>query len=114
MGVGSENRNLLAAPAHHDRARLAALSRYEILDTPAEEAFDRITQLASTLFNVPIVLISLVDKNRQWCKSCYGLHTRETLVEHFSSEQIFDLLEVGSGLGTPPLVAAELTHRGGG
>jgi PAS domain S-box-containing protein len=61
-----------------EEARLAALSRYEILDTPAEEAFDRITQLASTIFNVPIVLITLVDKHRQWFKSCFGLGTRET------------------------------------
>jgi PAS domain S-box-containing protein len=45
---------------------------------PPEAAFDRITQLASTIFKVPIVLISLVDRDRQWFKSCYGLDTRET------------------------------------
>ena len=61
-----------------EEARLATLSRYEVLDTPPEAAFDRITQLASTIFKVPIVLISLVDRNRQWFKSCYGLDTRET------------------------------------
>lgn len=61
-----------------EEARLATLSRYEILDTPLEAAFDRITQLASTLFDVPVVLISLVDKDRQWFKSCYGLDMRET------------------------------------
>jgi PAS domain S-box-containing protein len=66
-----------AAPASEE-ARLASLSRYEILDTPPEEAFDRITQLASTIFSVPIVLITLVDRDRQWFKSCYGLDTRET------------------------------------
>lgn len=49
-----------------EEAQLAALLRYEILDTPSEAAFDRITQLASTIFDVPIVLISLVDKDRQW------------------------------------------------
>ncbi len=58
--------------------RLAALRGLHILDTPGEERFDRITRLAMRLFNVPIVLISLVDTNRQWFKSCYGLGTAET------------------------------------
>lgn len=68
----------IEATVQFEEARLAALAGYEILDTPQEETFDQITQLASTIFNVPIVLISLVDKDRQWFKSCYGLDTRET------------------------------------
>ena len=58
--------------------RLAGLHSLQILDTPNEERFDRITRMAMRLFNVPIVLISLVDTNRQWFKSCYGLGTAET------------------------------------
>ncbi|HGE6050245.1 diguanylate cyclase domain-containing protein [Vibrio cholerae] len=58
--------------------RLRHLNTLAILDTAAEERFDRITRLARRLFNVPIALISLVDENRQWFKSCYGLNVSET------------------------------------
>ena len=58
--------------------RLAALHELRILDTPAEERFDRITRIARDLFNVPIALISLVDVQRQWFKSSTGLDARET------------------------------------
>ncbi|MFE1745945.1 ATP-binding protein [Coleofasciculus sp. H7-2] len=57
--------------------RLEALRRYNILDTPPEESFDRITALAARLFDVPIAIVSLVDKFRAWFKSCYGFDTRE-------------------------------------
>ena len=58
--------------------RLNALDRMELLDTPAEEAFDRITRLAGTVLETPIVLISLIDKSRQWFKSKHGLDADET------------------------------------
>jgi len=58
--------------------RLAALDALGMLDTPPEPAFDRITRIASELFHVPIALVSLVDKDRQWFKSCVGLDVRET------------------------------------
>ncbi|MBW3638124.1 MAG: PAS domain S-box protein, partial [Armatimonadetes bacterium] len=61
-----------------ENARLNELRRYNILDTPPEEAFDRITNLAARAFDVPIALISLVDTNRQWFKSCYGLGFSQT------------------------------------
>ena len=53
--------------------RLAALRRYDILDSPPEGAFDRIAALAAHLFNVPMALISLVDADRIWFKSSQGL-----------------------------------------
>ncbi len=56
-----------------ERARLHALHALRILDTPAEERFDRITRLAAQLFGAPIALINLVDADRQWSKSCVGL-----------------------------------------
>lgn len=62
----------------NEAERLATLERYAILDTPPEAAFDRITSLAVRLFGVPISLVSLVDRERQWFKSCFGLDLRET------------------------------------
>jgi signal transduction histidine kinase/CheY-like chemotaxis protein len=56
-----------------EKGRLAALARYGILDTPAEPEFDRITALAARLFRVPTVAIVLVDVERTWSKSRYGL-----------------------------------------
>ena len=53
--------------------RLKAVKSYEILDTPPDGSFDRITALASKIFNVPIAIISLVDHDRIWFKSSHGL-----------------------------------------
>ncbi len=61
-----------------ETARLAALRRLAILDTPSEERFDRITRIAQRLFDVPIAIVSLVDEDRQWFKSCQGLDVTET------------------------------------
>lgn len=68
-------------PAREDD-RLAALQRYELLDTPAEPAFDQITRLAAKLLKVPVALISLVDRDRQWFKSRIGLPVQETPRHH--------------------------------
>ena len=61
-----------------EEARLNALRSLNVLDTPSEERFDRLTRLAKRMFDVPIALVSLVDKNRQWFKSCLGLNVSET------------------------------------
>ena len=61
-----------------EKRRLEKLNSLNILDTPAEERFDRLTRLAKKMFNVPIALVSLVDENRQWFKSCFGLPVLET------------------------------------
>ena len=61
-----------------EQDRLRALYDLEILDTPIEEAFERITRLVQQLFSVPIVAITLIDKERQWFKSIQGLNIRET------------------------------------
>jgi PAS domain S-box-containing protein len=61
-----------------EQARLAALTALGILDTEPEERFDRITRIATRLFQVPICLISLVDEDRQWFKSRQGLDATET------------------------------------
>lgn len=54
-------------------ARLAAVRRYDILDSPPDGAFDRITALAARRLNVPIAIISIVDEDRIWFKSHHGL-----------------------------------------
>jgi diguanylate cyclase (GGDEF)-like protein len=64
-------------PINED-SRLKTLRSLHILDTPPEERFDRLTRMAKRLFDVPIALVSLVDENRQWFKSCIGLDATET------------------------------------
>lgn len=67
------------APLPRDEEqRLAALHRLGLLDTRPEERFDRLTRLAAALFDVPIALVSLVDRDRQWLKSHHGLTVSET------------------------------------
>ncbi|MEA2517961.1 MAG: hypothetical protein QOF49_41 [Chloroflexota bacterium] len=56
-----------------DVARLAAVAKYDILDTPPDGAFDRITALAARVFDVPIAIVSVVDHDRIWFKSHHGL-----------------------------------------
>jgi len=62
---------------NNELIRLDTLKSLNILDTPAEERFDRLTRLARRMFSVPIALVSLVDENRQWFKSCSGLDGSE-------------------------------------
>lgn len=59
-------------------ARLAELRSLNVLDTIAEERFDRLTRMAKRLFGVDVALVSLVDENRQWFKSCAGMELSET------------------------------------
>lgn len=61
-----------------EATRIGTLRALDILDTAPEERFDRLTRLAKRLFGVPIALVSLVDTNRQWFKSCDGLSATET------------------------------------
>lgn len=62
----------------NETQRLAALYNLHVMDTEAEERFDRITRIAKQLFHVPIALISLVESDRQWFKSKQGLAACET------------------------------------
>ncbi|MDQ3066719.1 MAG: GAF domain-containing protein [Actinomycetota bacterium] len=61
----------------NEDARLDAVRRYDILDTPPDGAFDRITALAARLFDVPISIISIVDHDRIWFKSAHGIDAEE-------------------------------------
>lgn len=70
----------MKAPPNPDNElqRLDALYQCLILDTAPDERFDRITRLCQTLLECPICVVSLVDAERQWFKSIYGLDARET------------------------------------
>jgi diguanylate cyclase (GGDEF)-like protein len=62
----------------NENARINTLHSLNVLDTSAEERFDRLTRLAKRMFSVPIAVVSLVDTDRQWFKSCIGLSVSET------------------------------------
>ena len=70
------------APAYpvpsNEEARLSALAAFHLLDTPPEQEFDRLAELAARLFKVPIVLISLLDRDRQFLKARVGMDVCET------------------------------------
>ena len=63
---------------HNETQRLNALAEYNILDTLSEAEFDDITGIAAQICGMPISLITLLDQNRQWFKSKYGLEVPET------------------------------------
>ncbi|MCG3126593.1 MAG: Sensor histidine kinase RcsC [Phycisphaerae bacterium] len=72
-----------AAPIPPDEhARLAALRRLAILDSPPEKVFDRIVALVARLLNVPIAAISLIDTHREWLKAAVGPARLELPREH--------------------------------
>ena len=72
MGSGEQS----PLPAD-EPARLEAVRRYDVLDTPPDGAFDRVTALAARLFDVPISIISIVDHDRIWFKSHHGIDATE-------------------------------------
>jgi predicted PurR-regulated permease PerM/methylmalonyl-CoA mutase cobalamin-binding subunit len=67
---------MLPAPTPpNEEERLAELTGLNLLDTPTEAEFDRVTERLTKLFKVPIALLTLIDKDRQWFKSQTGLPT---------------------------------------
>jgi diguanylate cyclase (GGDEF)-like protein len=67
----------LPAAEFDEATRLEALSRYDVLDSPHEEAFDRLARLIQNIFGVKIAIVSMIDAHRQWYKSCFGLENAE-------------------------------------
>lgn len=65
-----------------EQRRLENIERLDVLDTPREEAFDRITRLAQKMFQVPIAVVTIIDGHRSWFKSCFGLEGTEAPREH--------------------------------
>ena len=62
----------------NESERITELGRYEILDTPPEDEFDELTELAALICKTPIAAITLVARDRQWFKSITGLDLKET------------------------------------
>lgn len=60
-----------------EAGRLEALDRFDVMDTPREEAFDRITRLIRDIFDLPVAIVSMIDGHRQWYKAYEGLENRE-------------------------------------
>jgi GAF domain-containing protein len=69
------NNSAISPP--NEETRIAALRKYEILDTPPDGSFDDLTALAAKVFNVPIAIVSLVDTDRIWFKSHHGLEIEQ-------------------------------------
>ncbi len=67
-----------AALPQNEEDRLKAVYRLGLLDTPAEERFDRHTRIAAAAFDAPIALVTLIDRDRQWYKSHLGFDFSET------------------------------------
>jgi len=69
----------LTVPVSEESSRLSTLQAMNLLDSDYNDpAFDRFTAMAKRLFRVPIALISLIDADRQWFKSCIGLDVHQT------------------------------------
>ena len=78
MAIQADVGTLETAAAKRERERLTELRRYDILDSPPEQQFNRIASLARVLFDTPIAAITLVDHDRQWFKASIGLDTQQT------------------------------------
>ncbi len=88
--------------AENEAKRLAALHAMEVIGTPREVAFDRLTQLVATALDVPMAALSLVDEDRQWFKSSIGFCIQETpRNESFCAHTI---------LSSQPLVVEDALH----
>lgn len=66
-----------AVLASDEEQRLAAVRRYNILDTEPDDAFDRIAHLATRMLHVPVALVSIIDADREWFKATHGIQIRQ-------------------------------------
>ena len=93
-------------PIVTDAKRLAALETYNILDTPPEPEFDDIVALTREICEVPVAIISLIGKERQWFKARVGLEERETPI---AVSLCTHALAAGTTLVIPDLTVDERT-----
>ncbi len=109
----------MAPIPENEEHRLAVLKGYRVLDSASERSFDEITQLAASICDTPISLLTFIDRDRQWIKSNRGLSISETSREvAFCSHAIMDseLFEVEDALNDNrfaknPLVTADPNIR---
>jgi sigma-B regulation protein RsbU (phosphoserine phosphatase) len=71
--VGAQHPPYVDQATSAEERRLAAVRRYEILDRPRDDAYQRIASLAATIFGTPIASVSIVDEDRVWFAACQGL-----------------------------------------
>lgn len=102
-----------------EQARLEAIRRYDILDTPPDGAFDRVTALAARFCDVPIATITIVDEDRIWFKSAHGIEVQQigrdpglcaSAIIHDEPHVVTDAIEDPRTLDNP-LVRGELGLR---
>jgi GAF domain-containing protein len=100
---------------YNEQARIKALYSYNLLDTPPDGSFDKMTKLAAKLFNIPIAIITLVDTDRIWFKSKYGLDVNQIgrdpglCASAILSDEVYLVEDARNDLRTltNPLVAGE-------
>jgi phosphoribosyl 1,2-cyclic phosphodiesterase len=104
----------LAAPLPPDEeTRLSALEALDLLDTDAEDRFDRFTDQACEQFGVPIALITLVDRDRQWFKSRRGIDQAQSPRDQsFCAHTILgpDVMQVPDVLSDPRFAHSPAVH----
>jgi GAF domain-containing protein len=104
----------LAAPLPPDEeTRLNALNALDLLDTGAEDRFDRFTDQACERFGVPIALITLVDRDRQWFKSRRGIgQAQSPRDQSFCAHTILgpDVMQVPDVLSDPRFAHSPAVH----
>jgi serine phosphatase RsbU (regulator of sigma subunit) len=86
----------LSPAAVFDPARLAAVRRTGLLDTGAEEPFDRLTRLAATLLGTPFAFVTIVDDTRSFWKSCIGVASTDPIDRQNTVEQSFCQYVIGA------------------
>ena len=102
-----------------EKERILSLKKYNILDTPPDGSFDRITRLAAILLEVPIAIVTLVDTDRIWFKSRYGLDVQQIgrdpglCASAILSDSFYEVNDAPSDPRTlaNPLVASEFGLR---
>ncbi len=98
------------AQALQDPARLSALQRTALLDSPVEEAFDRVTRLAIKVLGVPTALVSLLDGRRQFFKSCAGAGLPEPFATSRQTPLSHSFCKHVVASGKPLLIDDARTH----
>jgi transcriptional regulator with GAF, ATPase, and Fis domain len=89
------HQNGAASTAVMDPERLSELHDSLLLDSPPEESFDRLTRLTAAVLNVPMAMVSLVDRDRQFFKSCLGVpepwaSQRQTPLSHSFCQHVVE------------------------
>ncbi|PSQ97600.1 MAG: hypothetical protein BRD55_01655 [Bacteroidetes bacterium SW_9_63_38] len=64
-----------------EQRRLHTLDQYDVLEKPPQEAFDRVTRIATRLFEVPVAMVNFIDQENQWCLSTCGMDLEKTSLE---------------------------------